>query len=209
MRHVAPSAGSISVAPAGSLAQWRWSGRKDSLHIYLEPALVARVDAEAFGLDPARLTVPPLDGPNLPQLRAAMAAVDAELTTGGAGVPLAAESLANVLAVHLIRHLLAPRRPERWRAGRLPQERLRAIVEYVASSASLASRRGSFGRPQESPNSPQVPPRNRSASPLGLSQDGGASRPIFAGDDGRSGRPLPPARDGVASSPVRQEIRRT
>jgi len=57
MRHVAPSAGSISVVPAGSPAQWRWSGRKDSLHIYLEPALVARVDAEAFGLDPARLTV--------------------------------------------------------------------------------------------------------------------------------------------------------
>ena len=33
-----------------------------------------------------------------------MWAVDAELTAGGAGGPLAAESLANVLAVHLIRH---------------------------------------------------------------------------------------------------------
>jgi hypothetical protein len=44
--HVAHSAGSISVVPAGSPAQWRWSGRKDSLYIYLEPASVARVDAE-------------------------------------------------------------------------------------------------------------------------------------------------------------------
>jgi AraC family transcriptional regulator len=93
--------------------------------------LVARVAAEAFGLDPARLTVPSLDGLDLPHLRAAMGAVDAELTTGSAGGPLAAESLANVLAVHLIRHVLAPRRPERGRDGALPRGRLRAVVEYI------------------------------------------------------------------------------
>jgi hypothetical protein len=89
MRHVAPSAGSISVVPAGSPAQWRWSGRKDSLHIYLEPASVARVGAEAFDLDPARLTLPPLAGLDLPHLRAAMWAVDAELTAGGARAEVA------------------------------------------------------------------------------------------------------------------------
>jgi AraC family transcriptional regulator len=131
-RHVPPPAGAISLLPAGSPARWRWGGRNDTLHIYLEPGLVARVAAEAFKLEPARLTVPPLDGLGLPHLRAAMAAVGAELTAaGGAGGPLAAESWANVLAVHLIRHLLAPRRPERGRDGRLPRGRLRAVVEYV------------------------------------------------------------------------------
>jgi AraC family transcriptional regulator len=130
-RHVAPPAGSIVLVPAGSPALWRWGGRKDSLHIYLEPELVARVAAEAFDLDPARLTVPPLDSLDLPHLRAAMGAVDAELTTGGAGGPLAAESLANVLAVHLIRHVLAPRRPERGHDGAMPRERLRAVLEYI------------------------------------------------------------------------------
>jgi hypothetical protein len=84
-RHVPPPAGAISVVPAGTPARWRWSGRKDSLHIYLELDLVGRVAAEAFGLDPARLTVPPLDGLDLPHLRAAMGAVGAELTAGGAG----------------------------------------------------------------------------------------------------------------------------
>jgi AraC family transcriptional regulator len=130
-RHVPPPAGSISVVPAGSPALWRWSGRFDWLHISLEPGLVARVGAEAFGLDPARMTVPPLDGLDLPHLRAAMWAVDAELTAGGAGGPLAAESLANVLAVHLIRHVSAPRPPERGRDGALPQGKLRAVVEYI------------------------------------------------------------------------------
>src|SRR6516164_10513162 len=130
-RHVPLPAGAIILVPAGTPGLVRWSGGFDWLHVYLEPGLVERVAAEAFDLDPARLTMPPLDSQELPHLRAAMAAVDTELTAGGAGGPLAAESLANVLAVQLIRHALAPRRPERGRDGTLPQGRLRAVVEYV------------------------------------------------------------------------------
>jgi AraC family transcriptional regulator len=130
-RHWPPPAGAISLVPAGRPARWRWSGCFDWLHIFLEPGLVGRVAAEAFDLDPARLTLPPLDGLDLPHLRAAMWAVDAELTSGGAGGRLVAESLAHVLAVRLIRHVVAPRRPERGRDGTLPRGRLRAVVEYI------------------------------------------------------------------------------
>jgi AraC family transcriptional regulator len=130
-RHVPPPAGSILVIPAGIPVRWRWTGQNDSLHVSLEPGLVAQVAAESFDLDPERVVVPPLDQLHLPPLRAAMGAVDAELTAGGAGGSLAAESLANVLAVQLIRHVLAPRRPERGRDGTLPQAKLRAVVEYV------------------------------------------------------------------------------
>jgi AraC family transcriptional regulator len=130
-RHVPPPAGAVSLVPAGTPARWRCSGRRDFLHIHLEPGLVGRVAAEAFGMDPARLTVPPLDGLDLPPLRAAMGAVGAELTAGGVGGPLAAESLANVMAVHLLRHVLAPRSPARGREGTLPRGRLRAVVEYI------------------------------------------------------------------------------
>jgi AraC family transcriptional regulator len=130
-RHVPPPAGSIILVPAGTPGHVRWSGGFDWLHVYLEPGLVARVAAEAFGLDPTRLMVPPLHDLNLPHLRAAMLAVDAELTTGGPGGPLVAESLANVMAVHLLRHLSAPRRLERERDGVLPRGRLGAVVEYI------------------------------------------------------------------------------
>ncbi len=111
-------------------SRWRWSGRKDSLHVFLEPGLVARVAAEEFGLDTARWVVPPLDSLVIPQLAAVMSAVGTELT-GGAGGRLVAESLANALAVHLIRHLSAPDRAPRGRDGALPRGRLRAGVEYV------------------------------------------------------------------------------
>jgi AraC family transcriptional regulator len=60
-----------------------------------------------------------------------MGAVDAELSTGGAGGRLAAELLANLLAVHLIRHVAAPRQPARRRDGTLPRARLRAVVDYI------------------------------------------------------------------------------
>jgi AraC family transcriptional regulator len=130
-RHVPPPAGAIILVPAGTQGRVRWSGGFDWLHIYLEPGLVARVAAEAFDLDPARLTVPPLDSVELPHLRAAIEAVGAELTTGGPGGRLAAESLANVLAVHLVRHVVAPHSPPRGRDGTLPRGRLRAVVEYI------------------------------------------------------------------------------
>jgi AraC family transcriptional regulator len=130
-RVVPPPAGSVLVVPAGSPARWRWSSHSDSLHVFLEPGLVARVAAEAFELDPARVSVPPLDGLHLPQLRAAMLAVNDELTADAAGGPLAAESLANLLAVHLIRNASAPRPPARRADGALPQGKLRAVVEYI------------------------------------------------------------------------------
>jgi AraC family transcriptional regulator len=100
------------------------------MFLFLEPGLVSRVAAEAFDLDPEPLTVPPLDGLELPQFRVPMLAVGDELTAG-AGGPLAAESLANVLAVRVIRHVLTPRQPARRRDGTLPRARLRAVVEYI------------------------------------------------------------------------------
>jgi AraC family transcriptional regulator len=126
-----PSAGSIAVAPAYSSVLWRWQGSKDSLHIYLEPSLVERVAADSFELDPTRTVAPPLDGLNVPELRSAMLAVDAELRSGGVGGPLMVEALAAVLTVHLIRHITNPH----WRPasadGVLPRRKLRTVIEYI------------------------------------------------------------------------------
>jgi AraC family transcriptional regulator len=137
-RVIPPPAGSILMVPAGSPARWRWSSHSDSLHVFLEAGLVARVTAEAFDLDPARVSLPPLDGRDLPHLRAALLAVNDELTAGAAGSGLAAESLANVLAVHLIRNASAPRPLTRRTDGVLTQGRLRAVVEYVEEHLDTA-----------------------------------------------------------------------
>jgi AraC family transcriptional regulator len=130
-RRFPPPAGSILLVPAGSPAYWRWEGSNDSLSVSLDPRLIERVAAESFDLNPARLSIPPLDRLDLPQLRAAMQAIDAGLMAGTAWGNLAAESLANLLAVGLIRHLSAQRLPARLRDGKLPQTRLRRVVDYI------------------------------------------------------------------------------
>jgi len=130
-RHVPAPAGTVAIIPAGVPLRWRCRGQMDLLKVTLEPSLVARVVTETFGLDPAHVVVPSLDRLDLPPLRATMQAVAAELTAGDARGNLAAESLANVLAVHLIRHLSAPNRPARRTDGALPQAKLRAVVEFI------------------------------------------------------------------------------
>ena len=123
---------SILVLPDGSsILGTRWQGTWDSLVIYLEPAVVARVAAETFELDPTRTTVPPLDGFNSPKLFSTMLAVDAELRAGDVGGSLLAESFANVLAVHLIRHITGSRRELASWDGVLPRHKLRRVIEYI------------------------------------------------------------------------------
>jgi AraC family transcriptional regulator len=123
--------GSIAVVPAGSSPVVRWQGSKDTVLIYLEPRLIARVAAESFELDASRAMLPPLYGLNAPELRASMLGVDAELTAGGIGGSLLAESFANVLAVHLIRQTTGSRRLKASPTGVLPDHKLRRVIEYI------------------------------------------------------------------------------
>jgi hypothetical protein len=60
-----------------------------------------------------------------------MLAANDKLTAHAAGGRLAGESLANLLAVHLIRNASGPRSPARRTYGPLPRGKLRAVVEYV------------------------------------------------------------------------------
>jgi AraC family transcriptional regulator len=119
------------VLPAGIPARVRSSGFKDQLHIFLDPGFVTRVAAEAFELDPARVSVSAFHGLDLPHLRLPMLAVAAELAAEAGGVRLAAESLANVLAVRLIRHMLKPRAVVLRQPGALSRSRLRSVLEYI------------------------------------------------------------------------------
>jgi AraC family transcriptional regulator len=128
---VPPPTGSIPMVPAGSPARWRWGSHSDSLHVFLEPELIARVAGEAFGLDTEHVSLPPLDGLHLPALRAPMLAVNKELMASAEGSLLAAESLANLLAVHVIRYASAPHSPARRTYAALPPGKLRAVVAYI------------------------------------------------------------------------------
>ena len=84
---------------------------------------------ESFERDSSHTVLPPLNGLNVPELRSAMLAVDAELRDGGAGGSLLAESFANVLAVHLIRHITGAQPPAA--NGVLPHHKPRTVIEHI------------------------------------------------------------------------------
>jgi AraC family transcriptional regulator len=121
----------VTLIPAGSPSRWRWAGAGESTHVLLAPQLLARVAAEALDLRPDRVALPPVAGRALPEVRAAMLALDAELRGGGPGGRLLAESLGNVLAVHLLRRFAARGPADGHTGGVLPRHKLRAVVEYV------------------------------------------------------------------------------
>src|SRR5258708_1313774 len=133
-RDLPPPAGSIAVLPVGSEPEGCWQGTKDSLHIYLDPNLPARVATPSLELDAPPPATPPLDALILPELRATMLAVDAELTTGGLGGPLMIESLVNILAVRLLRYIFGLRRLVTRRDGVLTRRKLTTIVDYIMAN---------------------------------------------------------------------------
>jgi AraC family transcriptional regulator len=63
-----------------------------------------------------------------------MLAVDAELTTGGLGGPLMIESLANILAVRLLRYIFGLRRLVTRTDGVLTRRKLTTIIDYIMAN---------------------------------------------------------------------------
>ena len=124
--------GSIILIPAGSAVQADWQGSRDILRIYLEPSIVAQVATESFEFDSTRTVVPPFYSPDAPELRSAIMAVYHELRVGGGnGVQLLVESLANILSVHLIRHITGVQRLPTSADSVLPRRTVDTVTEYI------------------------------------------------------------------------------
>jgi AraC family transcriptional regulator len=132
-RHAPPPPGSIMVVPAESNVLWRWRGVKGSFHVYLEPRLIERVAADSFQRDASRTTIRPLDSQNLPEIRAVILALQNEMRNGGVAGPLMVESLANVLAVLLIRHVSGSPQLDRM-DGILPRRKLATVIEFIMAN---------------------------------------------------------------------------
>jgi AraC family transcriptional regulator len=138
--------GEVAVIPAGVPTLWRWGEQlADRLHLYLDPALLEGVAAEA-GLGREGFEV--LDGLSVrdPLVEQVGLLLLSELESGPAG-PLYAESLANALAAHVVREhsslgRRAVHRLDRHSGRGLSSRVLRRTVEYVeenlAGELSLA-----------------------------------------------------------------------
>jgi AraC family transcriptional regulator len=125
----------VTVVPPGVESRWRWHNTCDSSHYQVSPILIAKVAEEAFDLDPARVHFPiRYYDLSSREVCATLTALENELRSGGLGGRLCAESLANVLVVHLIRQMAnGPSTKEfaRKPSGRLPRHAMQAVAEYI------------------------------------------------------------------------------
>ena len=125
--------GGVCVLPSGQPFAARLAGETECLAIYLDPSLVARAAADAGGA-PALFEVVARSTPRDPVVSQVGMALLAEMDADAPGGRLYAESLANVLAVHLLRNYAGAGRVGRRFAGGLSGVRLRRVLSYIAEN---------------------------------------------------------------------------
>jgi AraC family transcriptional regulator len=133
-RNASPPVGSMALVPVGAVADVSWRGNKDCLQLSMEPNLLQRVAAKSFERDLSSRAIPPLDAFIAPELRSAVLAIGAESEAGALGGPLMIESLANILAIHLIRYLFGFRRAAASARGVLSRRKLALVIDYITAN---------------------------------------------------------------------------
>jgi len=126
---------SVCVIPSGHPFSAHLDGDSEQLAIYLEPSLVLRAADESRTATARAVEVVEGCSPNDPVVRNVGLALLAELESEGTSGRLYAESLANVLAVHLLRHYTASgdRITQRFRGG-LSGRKQRRVLAFIADN---------------------------------------------------------------------------
>ncbi|MGH9902353.1 MAG: helix-turn-helix domain-containing protein, partial [Pyrinomonadaceae bacterium] len=122
----------VCVIPSGQPFAARLEGEAEYLAVYLSPSLVLR--AASDGLAPGKVEVVEKSSPRDPVVSRVGLALLAELQSEAPGGRLYAESLANVLAVHLLRYYTASGAGGRRFSGGLSGRRLRRVESFVADN---------------------------------------------------------------------------
>jgi AraC family transcriptional regulator len=98
------AAGLVSVLPSETPVRWSWDTRLSFAVMALEPEYLDKVARETFGLDPAGVRLLTVEGQRDPLITGIAGNLMREAMNGDAGSRLFAESLAGMLAVHLLRN---------------------------------------------------------------------------------------------------------
>jgi AraC family transcriptional regulator len=124
--------GSVAVQPSGQSVCWSWDTRLSFSVMSLEPAFLDRVAKEVFDLEPGEYQLLASMREQDPVVANIAGVLAREVVRAEVGGKLYAESLANILAVHLIRNyssrVAAATVPEHRPA---PAQRSRAVADAI------------------------------------------------------------------------------
>lgn len=128
------SDGCVSVLPSRQPHAGLWEREAHNLIVYLDPGFVLRAARESLRGDSFEIVGRWSREDTV--LRGLGLALAREVRTGGTPPALYLESVANVLAVHLLREYGASPRPPRELAGTLPEGVLRRVTDLVGDGLS-------------------------------------------------------------------------
>jgi AraC family transcriptional regulator len=123
--------GDLSITPAAAPFFARWDGNDRLLQMRITAQFMEQVATEALAMNPDRLEVIPIFRTQDPQLEAIGLMLLAEMQQGNLGSRLYIESLANVLAVQLLRQYSSSKPHLSIYEGGLPQRQLLQVLEYI------------------------------------------------------------------------------
>ncbi len=123
--------GDFSIAPAAAPFFARWDSDDRLLQLRIDSQFMVQVATEALEMNPDRLEVIPTFRTRDPQLEAIAMLLLTELKQENLGGRLYIDSLANVLAVQLLRQYSASKTQLAVYEGGLPQRQLLQVLEYI------------------------------------------------------------------------------
>jgi AraC family transcriptional regulator len=124
--------GGACVIPSGQAMSARLEGEAEHLALYLDPSFVRRIASESCA--PAGVEVVERCAESDPVISQIGKALLAELDCEAPGGRLYAESLANLLAVHLLRHYTSLGQSVQRFIGGLTGHRLRSVLDFIGDN---------------------------------------------------------------------------
>jgi AraC family transcriptional regulator len=124
--------GEIGIYPAHLCRAFQWHQEAEFLQLYLEPALLARTQAELCPNCEVAL-MPHLDQGVDPLIYQIAIALKTSLEIDGTSSKLYADVMANALAVHLVSRYSTHRPSLPKPSGKLSEKKLQQVIDYIHS----------------------------------------------------------------------------
>lgn len=121
--------GDIVIVPAGTTNQTQWYDSGGVIMLGFEPAIFSRAISEI--VEPEKVELAPYFATPDPLICQLGLTLKAELESNGLGSKLYAESIANLLSVHLLQHYCTQKPVIKEYTSGLPKYKLQQVIDYI------------------------------------------------------------------------------
>jgi AraC family transcriptional regulator len=129
LRHEQVQQGDVVIVPAGTTNQTQWYDSGGVILLGFESGIFSRAIYEL--IEPEKVEIAPHFATPDPLICQLGLTLKAELETNGLGSKLYAETIANLIAVHLLQHYSIQKPVIRNYTGGLPKYKLQQVIDYI------------------------------------------------------------------------------